>query len=104
MAIKKMHEGGMAHGDLHLGNILKGGQVVDWGATRPLNAMRLYEDYERFIIALSWLPHTFEKQFRDELARWYAELIKAMDGNQQRSKSLKIKLNKIQHRSMQIGG
>jgi hypothetical protein len=87
VAIKKMHEGGMAHGDLHSANILTGGQVVDWGATRPFNAMSLYGDYFRFISVLierdGWLPPTFQKQFRAELALWQAELIKAFDANKQ---------------------
>jgi hypothetical protein len=91
VAIKKMHEGGMAHGDLHSENILTGGGVVDWGSTRPLNAMRLYQDYSTFISDCVLVlrkydgssPLAFQKQFRNELALWHAELLKAFNDNRQ---------------------
>jgi hypothetical protein len=87
IAIKKMHQGGVTHGDAHPGNILTGGHLVDFGSIRPLNIDTLYIDYLAFIyytkktLDLSQTP--LSKQFTAELDQWMAQLHTAIPQNRQ---------------------
>jgi hypothetical protein len=78
IAIKKMHQGGVAHGDAHTGNILTGGQMVDFGSIRPLNSDTLYEDFVTLCVSTSFLMKRLNTplstQFLAELNIWSREL------------------------------